>query len=63
MNEPVAILEGLIVTVQNLASQLLAYLPRTGLAVLVLVLGWLLAKLLHKLVEHTITRLDHLWQW
>lgn len=62
MNEPVSIFEGLATDFHNMGDQLLNYLPRIALAVLVLVMGWLLAKLLRLLIVRAIGRLDQLWQ-
>ena len=64
MNEPVSvsIFEGLSTGFQTLAAQLLSYLPRIALAVLILAVGWLLARLVRMLVVRTIGRLDQLWQ-
>jgi len=45
-----------------MTAQVLAYLPRIAVAVLVLVLGWLLARLLRMLVVRAISSLDRLWQ-
>lgn len=62
MNEPVSIFEGLNTGFQTLVAQLMSYLPRIALAVLILVVGWLLARLVRMLVVRTIGRLDQLWQ-
>ena len=62
MNEPVSLFEGLNTGFQTLVAQLMSYLPRIALAVLILVVGWLLARLVRMLVERTIGRLDQLWQ-
>lgn len=62
MNESASILQGLVPWFQSVAAQVLEYLPRIATAVLVLVLGWLLARLLRLLVMRAIGSLDHLWQ-
>lgn len=62
MNESVSTLEGLIAGLQGMMVQVLEYLPRIAAAVLVLVLGWLLARMLRLLVVRAIGRLDRLWQ-
>ena len=55
-------LEELASGLQLIVSQVLAYLPRVGVAILVLVVGWLLARLLRGVVMRTIAHLDQFWQ-
>jgi len=62
MKEPGSILEGLVAGFQGMTAEVLEYLPRVAAAVLILVIGWLLARLLRLLVERAIGRLDQLWQ-
>ena len=62
MNESSSILDGLIAGFQGMATQLITYLPRIVIAVLILVLGWFLARLLRKLTIRAIGHLDQLWQ-
>lgn len=62
MNESSSILEGLTAGFQSMVAQMLAYLPRIVAAVLILVLGWFVARLLRKLIVRTISHLDQLWQ-
>jgi len=62
MTEPTVVWEGLTAGLQDMLAQVLAYLPRVAAAVVVLVLGWLLARLLRLLVVRAIGRLDQLWQ-
>lgn len=62
MNESASIFDGLATAFQTLISQVLGYLPKVMLALLVLVLGWALARLMRFLVIHAIARLDRLWQ-
>ncbi len=62
MNESVSIFEGLTAGLQSLLTQALMYLPKVVAAVLVLIVGWLVARLLRLLVVRTIGRLDLLWQ-
>ena len=62
MNESASIFDGLATAFQTLISQVLGYLPKVTLALLVLVLGWALARLMRFLVVRTIARLDRLWQ-
>jgi len=61
MTEPVSTLEGLATGFHSMAAQVLAYLPKIAAAVLVLVLGWLLARLLRLLIVRAIGRVDQLW--
>jgi hypothetical protein len=62
LQQPDSTLDGLMAGFQSISAQVMMYLPRVMVAVLVLVLGWLLARLLRLLVVRTIGRLDHLWQ-
>jgi small-conductance mechanosensitive channel len=62
MNESTSTWEGLVAGLQNILVQVLEYLPRVAIAVLVLVLGWLMARLIRKLIVRAIERLDKLWQ-
>lgn len=54
--------QGITTGLQNIFTPLLEYLPRIGAAILVLVVGWLVARLLRILVVRTISRLDQFWQ-
>lgn len=58
MNEMNEMNEGL----QSLTPKLFAYLPRVAIALLVLVFGWLIARLIRTLLVRVIARLDQLWQ-
>ena len=62
MDNSPSILNGLAVGFQNITTQIVAYLPKVVIAVAVLVLGWLLARLLRMLIVRTISRLDQFWQ-
>ena len=62
MNESSSILDGLIAGFQGMATQLITYLPRIVIALLLLVIGWFVARLLSKLVVRAIDHLDLLWQ-
>jgi small-conductance mechanosensitive channel len=62
MKESPSVLEGIMAGFQGMMGQVTAYLPRVAVAVLVLILGWLLAKVLRLLIVKTAGRLDHLWQ-
>jgi small-conductance mechanosensitive channel len=62
VNESTSTLEALSTAFQGMVAQLVTYLPRIGAALLILVLGWLVARLLRLLVVRTIGRLDLLWQ-
>jgi hypothetical protein len=60
MNDSVSKFEELSMGFQGLASQVIVYLPRVVAAVLVLVVGWLLARLLSLLLVRAISQLDEL---
>ena len=62
MNESLSTLEILAAGFQNLANQALAYLPKIVAAIVVLLLGWLLARLLSLLVIRGVNRIDRFWQ-
>jgi len=62
MNESASTWEGLVAGLQNMVSPVMDYLPRLITAVLVLVLGWLLARFLRQLIVRAIRHLDKLWQ-
>ena len=62
MKESASILDALTAAFQNITTQILEYLPRVATAVLIIVSGWLLARLLRLLVVRAIGRLDQLWQ-
>ncbi len=47
---------------QSLTPKLFAYLPRVAVALIVLVFGWLIARLIRTLLVRVIARLDQLWQ-
>ena len=55
-------METMTAGLQSMATQLLEYLPRVAVAILVLVIGWLIARLFRMLVVRAIGRLDKLWQ-
>jgi small-conductance mechanosensitive channel len=62
MNESLSTIELLMAGFQNLASQALLYLPKIIAAVVVLLLGWLLARLLSLLVVRGIGRIERFWR-
>jgi len=62
MKDSIPTLQGLVAGFQGMMTQLLAYLPKIIAAVLVLVLGWILSRLMRLLVERAIGRLDQVWQ-
>lgn len=55
-------MEGLAVALQNVANQVLEYLPRIGAAILVLIVGWFIARLIRSVIVKAIGQLDLLWQ-
>ncbi|MCW9013155.1 MAG: mechanosensitive ion channel [Gammaproteobacteria bacterium] len=62
MNDSASIIEGLTSVFQNIGEQALLYLPKIAAAVMLLVVGWLLARLVRLLVVRAIGSLDHVWQ-
>jgi len=62
MQEPTSSLQDLSLSLQEMMTQITAYLPRVMMAALVLLLGWLLARLFRLLVVRAVGKLDHLWQ-
>lgn len=62
MEESTSLLTGLVGGVQGMTATVMAYLPRVAAAVLILAIGWLLARLLRLLVVRAIGGLDNLWQ-
>ncbi len=61
MNDSASTLDGLTQAFHNMAVQVLEHLPRVVTAVVVLVIGWLIARLLRLLIVRAISRLDQLW--
>lgn len=55
-------LEGVTVALQNMATQVIDYLPRVALAIIILILGWFMARLFRFLIMRAIKRLDIIWQ-
>lgn len=62
MKESASILDALTAAFQNITAQVIEYLPRVAAALLVIIIGWLLARLLRLLIVRAIGRLDTLWQ-
>jgi len=62
MNESVATIDGVTAGLQNIAAEVIGYLPRIGVALMVLIIGWLLARVIRLLVVRTIGRMDKMWQ-
>lgn len=61
MNESVSIYQEFANGLLNIATQAVAYLPKVIVAVVLLVLGWLLARLMRLLIIRGISHLDHMW--
>jgi len=61
MNDTISPLQGLVAGFHTMAQQLMEFLPRIILALLVLIVGWLLARLLSSLLVRAIGRVDDLW--
>jgi len=55
-------MENIAIALQNAATQILAYLPRIGAAILALIIGWFISRLIRSLIVKGISRLDLLWQ-
>ena len=62
MNESISIFEGLVNTFQSIVAQTQVYLPKILAVILLLVVGWLLARTLRMVVVRIIGRLDQVWQ-
>ncbi|MCW8901669.1 MAG: mechanosensitive ion channel [Gammaproteobacteria bacterium] len=62
MNDSASSLQVFIAEFQSLMSHVFNYLPKIAVAVLVLVIGWVIARLSRLLVVRMISRLDQLWQ-
>ena len=60
MNESLSTLDGLAIWFQDLTAPALVYAPKIIAAVLILVFGWLLARLIRLLVVRAISHLDQL---
>ena len=62
MEDSASSLEVMTEGFQNITIQLMAYLPKVAVALIVLAIGWLVARLLRTLVVRAIGRMDQLWQ-
>lgn len=62
MEDQVADIKGLMAGLQAMSVQIVDYLPRVLMALIVLVIGWLVARLMRYLVIKAIGRLDQVWQ-
>ena len=62
MNESASSVQSFFGELQNLASHVLNYLPKIAVAIVILVIGWVVARILRMLVVKTINHLDQLWQ-
>ena len=63
MNEQVTFsMEAVTIALQNIVAQMLAYLPRVGAAILALIIGWFISRLIRSLIVKAINHLDVLWQ-
>lgn len=54
--------QGIAAALQNMSAQALEFLPRLAVAILVLVAGWFIARLIRSLILRAISRVDQLWQ-
>ena len=55
-------LEGIAASMQNMVAQVLAFMPRVAVAILVLIIGWFVARVLRNLLMRAVGRLELLWQ-
>lgn len=55
-------MEGITVGMQSMLTQVIEFLPRIAIALLILILGWFLARLFRSLIVRSINRLDIFWQ-
>ncbi|MDH5377563.1 MAG: hypothetical protein OEX00_04500, partial [Gammaproteobacteria bacterium] len=62
MNDSAPTLDGMTRAVQSISTQAMEYLPKVFLAIVVILIGWLVARLLRSLVVHAVGSLDQLWQ-
>ena len=62
IKESTSILEKSSAVFHEMSTQVVDILPRIIVAIIILVLGWLLARLVRLLVIRAINRLDHFWQ-
>lgn len=63
MTEPATLsMETITISLQKLALQLLEYLPRVAVAVLVLVFGWFIARLMKIAIVRAIGGVDQIWK-
>ena len=57
-----SLLDTLIAGLSNAGTKIIAYIPRLLTAVIVLVIGWLTARLLKAIIMRLVRGLDHLWR-
>ncbi|HEY9050606.1 MAG TPA: mechanosensitive ion channel domain-containing protein [Gammaproteobacteria bacterium] len=62
MNDQVSLLSSLSQTFNTMMVNLIDFLPRILAALLVLIIGWLLAKMIRTLIIRLVNQLDRLWQ-
>lgn len=62
MNDHESLLTSLSQSFNSMVVNLIEYLPRILAALLVLIIGWLLAKMIRTLVVRLVNQLDRLWQ-
>jgi len=63
MNETSSVsVEGIKAALENMSAQALEYLPRVAVAIIVLIAGWFIARLIRSLIVRAISRVDQLWQ-
>lgn len=62
MNESLLNIDNLIGGLQGTLTQVIDYLPRVVAAILILLLGWLIARLLRVVAGKIVLQVDSLWQ-
>jgi len=63
MNEqPPHSVESIAIALQNIATQVVEYLPRVAAAIIALIVGWFISRFIRSIIVKGISRLDLLWQ-
>lgn len=61
MNESIFSLEQLLASFHEITAQVIAYLPRVAASILILLAGWLLAKMFRVLVSRLVVHISNIW--
>ena len=62
MNEPLFDLDKLLGAFQGTLTQVINYLPRIAAALVILIIGWLIARLLRVVISKIVQHIDLFWQ-